>query len=189
MNGENRSDDGARERLLTRTARLASIAIRPRLIEDIRPARLIISMKTKFLNWIAVATVAFAGACSKNETTTSQTEKGTDSSKKIEVEYSYNEKPRFVAKLKEELAEVNDELKRMGEKIAGSTDKPAEEAKPKFEQLKEKAKNLDVHIDKVENSTESTWEDVKAGSKKALEDVKSGFNEARAWAAEKIAPK
>ena len=136
-----------------------------------------------------MSTLAFTAACSKTETTTSQTEKGADTSKKIEVEYSYNEKPKFVAKLKEELAEVNDEIKRMGEKISTSTDKAAEEAKPKLEQLKEKAKNLDLNIDKVENSTEATWEDVKAGSKKALEDVKAGFNDARAWAAEKIAPK
>jgi archaellum component FlaC len=146
-------------------------------------------MKRKFFNWMAVTSVALAAACSKTETTTSQTERGADTSKKIEVEYSYNDKPKLVTKLKSELADVNDEIKRMGDKIASSSDKAAEEAKPKLEQLKEKAKNLDLHIDKVQNSTEATWEDVKEGSKKALDDVKAGFNEARAWAAEKIAPK
>jgi peptidoglycan hydrolase CwlO-like protein len=129
-----------------------------------------------------------AVGCGKTETT-SQTEKGTDTSKKVDVEFSYDKKPEFVAKLKSELANVNNEIKNLGDKIAASTEKAKTEAQPKLDQLKEQAKTLDVQIDKAENATAETWEEVKAGSKKALEDVKAGFNDARAWVSEKIAPK
>jgi predicted nucleic acid-binding Zn-ribbon protein len=141
-----------------------------------------------FKNWSAAAVVLFAVACGKTETTT-HTLQTPDGSKKIEVEYSYKEKPQFVAKMKSELAEVNDEIKKLSEKIASSSEKAKEDAQPKLDRLKEKAKNLDGYVAKTEDATESTWDEVKSGSKKALEDVKEGFNDARAWVAEKIAPK
>ena len=144
-------------------------------------------MKRILLNGLMAVAVAGLVACSKTETT-SQTEKGADSSKKVDVEFSYDKKPEFVAKLKSELSEVNNEIKNLGDKIASSSEKAKADAQPKLDQLKEKAKNLDVHIDKAQNATAETWDDVKAGSKKALEEAKAGFNEARAWISEKIAP-
>jgi peptidoglycan hydrolase CwlO-like protein len=148
-------------------------------------------MKRKILNATLLSAALLAGACTKSENTTvtSQTEKGTASSKKVEVEYSYSQKDELVSKMKQQLADVNSEIKRLSEKVADSAGNAKEEAKPKLEALKEKAKNLDVYIDKAQNSTESTWADVKDGSRKALDDAKQGFNEARAWLAEKIAPK
>jgi hypothetical protein len=148
-------------------------------------------MKRIVLNLAFLAGMAaLLGGCAKKETTTitSQTEQGGDS-KKVEVEYSYSQKDELVSKMKQQLADVNDEMKRLSDKIANSAGNAKEEAKPKLEALKEKAKNLDVYIDKAQNATESTWGDVKDGSRKALDDAKRGFNEARAWLADKIAPK
>jgi hypothetical protein len=146
-------------------------------------------MKRKFFTLSSAVLLLATSACNKTETTTvtSQTEKG--SAKKVEVEYSYSEKPKLVEKLKSELNEVNGEIKRVGDKMADSTEQARAEAKPKLEALKEKAKNLDVYIDKAQNATESTWNDVKAGSQKALDEAKAGFTEARQWLSDKIAPK
>jgi hypothetical protein len=43
-------------------------------------------------------------------------------------------------------------------------------------------------LDKAKNATESTWDDVKAGFKKAYSELKDGFNQARQWVSDKIAP-
>jgi peptidoglycan hydrolase CwlO-like protein len=147
-------------------------------------------MKRNVFNVALLSGALFAGACTKTETSTvtSQTEQGTGS-KKVEVEYSYSQKDELVSKMKSQLADVNSEIKRLSEKVATSAGNAKDEAKPKLEALKEKAKNLDVYIDKAQNASESTWADVKDGSRKALDDAKQGFNEARAWLAEKIAPK
>jgi hypothetical protein len=145
------------------------------------------TMKRNLLNCLAASALIFAAACGKTETS-SQTATGSDTAKKIEIEYSYNEKPKFVARMKEELAEANSELRKLSEKIANSTEKAANDAKPKLERLKEKTQNLDAQIAKAESATESTWDDVKAGSQKALDETKETFNEARAWLSEKIAP-
>lgn len=38
------------------------------------------------------------------------------------------------------------------------------------------------------DATESNWESVKAGSKKAYGELKDNFNQARQWLSDKIAP-
>jgi hypothetical protein len=42
-------------------------------------------------------------------------------------------------------------------------------------------------LDVARNATESTWDSVKAGSKKAYGELKDGFQQARQWVSEKIA--
>ncbi len=40
----------------------------------------------------------------------------------------------------------------------------------------------------AKDATESTWDHVKSGSSKAYDDLKDGFQNARQWVSEKIAP-
>jgi hypothetical protein len=40
----------------------------------------------------------------------------------------------------------------------------------------------------VKNATESTWESVKSGTRKAYEALKEGFQQSRQWVSDKIAP-
>lgn len=54
--------------------------------------------------------------------------------------------------------------------------------------LREKADPLGKQLDKARNATESTWDGVKAGSKKAYDELKEGFNQSRRWVSDKIAP-
>ena len=62
------------------------------------------------------------------------------------------------------------------------------EAKPKLQMLRDQANKLNQQLDKAKNATESTWDDVKAGSKKAYNELKDGFQQARQWVSDKIAP-
>jgi hypothetical protein len=54
--------------------------------------------------------------------------------------------------------------------------------------LREQAAQLNKQLENVQNANDSTWNDVKAGFKKACNDFKDGFQAARQWASEKIAP-
>lgn len=40
----------------------------------------------------------------------------------------------------------------------------------------------------LKGATESTWDNVKSGSSKAYDDLKDGFQHARQWVSDKIAP-
>lgn len=106
--------------------------------------------------------------------------------KTVEVEYSYKEKPKFVEKLKGELNDLNAQMKDLGTKMSDSTESAREKMRPKYEALKEKSKNLDVQLEKVQNATEDTWNDVKAGAQRAFDEVKDGFRDAKNWVADKL---
>ena len=62
------------------------------------------------------------------------------------------------------------------------------EAKPKLETLREQTARLNKQLDEAKNATESTWDSVKTTSKKAFNDLKDGFQKARQWVSDKIAP-
>jgi ElaB/YqjD/DUF883 family membrane-anchored ribosome-binding protein len=79
-------------------------------------------------------------------------------------------------------------LDQLAAKIEKSSDAAKAEAKPKLQALREKADQLGKQLDEAKNATESTWDSVKAGSKKAYNELKDGFNQARQWVSDKIAP-
>jgi len=43
-------------------------------------------------------------------------------------------------------------------------------------------------LDEARNATKSTWGDVKAGFKKGYSELKDGFQQARQWVSDKVAP-
>jgi hypothetical protein len=45
---------------------------------------------------------------------------------------------------------------------------------------------LNVEIEKAQNATASTWEDVKSSSRRAMDDASAGFRDAKAWVGEKL---
>src|ERR1039457_5566022 len=47
---------------------------------------------------------------------------------------------------------------------------------------------LNQDLDNTQNATESTWDSVKADSKKAYETLANSFTKARQWVSDKIAP-
>lgn len=89
--------------------------------------------------------------------------------KKVDVDVSLKERDDWVSKMKSQLNDVNAEIERLAKE--GSA-----EAKAKAESLREKSKGLNVEIEKAQNATAETWNDVKAGTKKAMDDVKDWWN-------------
>jgi TolA-binding protein len=152
------------------------------------------NMKHTFLTCASLGALLLGAACSKSDSSTVRAEGTAATSQSgngpsVEVDYSYSQKSELVAKMKEQLANVNQEIEKLSSKVANSTDSASKDAKARLEELKDKSKNLNVEIGRTESATESTWNDVKASSKKAYNDVKDSFRDAREWASEKIAPK
>jgi len=152
---------------------------------------IIMKHKTLLLTFLSAA--AFAVGCSKEGTTSEQIDKLKTETKEAaqdlkEKDYTFAQKAEFTEKMKGQLAQVNKDLDQLAAKIEKSSDAAKAEAKPKLQALREKADQLGKQLDEAKNATESTWDSVKATSKKAYNELKDGFNQARQWVSDKIAP-
>jgi cytochrome c556 len=148
-------------------------------------------MKRNNLIITLLSAVAFTMGCNKEGTTTQQIDKVQAKTAEVSADmkdYSYAQKAEFTEAMQKQLAQINKDLDQLDAKIEKSSDAAKAEAKPKLQALREKADRLGKQLGEAGNATESTWESVKAGSKKAYDDLKDGFNQARQWASEKIAP-
>ena len=102
--------------------------------------------------------------------------------------YAYAQKDEFVAKMQTQLARINRDLDELSVKIEKSSAAAKAEWQPKLQELRHQAEKLKQQLDGAKNATESTWDEVKSGSKKAYNELKDGFQRARQWVNEKIAP-
>lgn len=148
-------------------------------------------MKHKVLLLTLLSVAAFAVGCNKPETTSQQLDKAQEKTAEAAQDmkdYAFAQKAEFTAKMESQLAEINQDLDQLAAKIEKSSDVVGAEAKPKLQALREQTAKLNKQLDAAKNATESTWDDVKAGTRKAYNELKNGFNEARQWVSEKIAP-
>jgi len=148
-------------------------------------------MKRNKLMIAFLSAAAFVVGCDKEPTTTQQIDKvqaRTAEAARDLKDYSYAQKAEFVEKMQSQLTEINKDLDQLAAKIEKSTAAAKVEAQPKLQALREQADKLNKQLDVAKNATESTWDSVKAGSRKAYDDLKDGFNQARQWVSEKIAP-
>lgn len=133
------------------------------------------------------AVAAFAVGCKptpKVETSTKETNELAAAKK----EYAYAQRTEYVTEKQKQLDEINREIETLSAKVEAASDAVKAEAKPKLQALREQATKLGQRIDELKAASEPTWESVKDGASKAYEDLKVGFNRARQWASEKIAP-
>jgi cytochrome c556 len=148
-------------------------------------------MKNKTLLLTLLSIAAFVVGCNKEETTTQQLDKVQAETKQAAQDmkdYTFAQKAEFVEKMQGQLTELDRDLDQFAAKIEKSSDAIKAEAKPKLQALREQAAKLTKQLDEARNATESTWDNVKAGFKKGYEATKDGFNQARQWVSEKIAP-
>ena len=158
-------------------------------------------MKHKHLliTFLAASAFAFAVGCKPSEPSTAKNRNATENqSDKVQMkttesaqdmkDYAYAQKAEFVEKIQGQLAEINRDLDQLSAKIDKANAAAKTEAKPKLQVLRDQADKLNQQLDKAKNATESTWDDIKAGSKKAYNDLKDGFQQARQWVSDKIAP-
>jgi cytochrome c556 len=156
-------------------------------------------MKHKHLLLALIAVSAFAVGCQQSdksetenrEATATQLDKVKTETKEAAQDvkdYTYAQKTEFVDKMQAEMAVINRDMDQLAAKIEKANDAAKAEAKPKLQALREQTDKLNQQLDKAKSATESTWDDVKAGTKKAYGDLKDDFQQARQWVSDKIAP-
>ena len=104
------------------------------------------------------------------------------------TDYAYAQKTAFVDKMKSELVTIQEELDRLGtkvDKVGGAT---KTDAKAKLAAVREQWVRVKKQLDQAEGATESTWDDVKGGSKKAYGDLEDSVTTMRQWLSDKLAP-
>ena len=134
---------------------------------------------------------ALAPGCDREPSTSQQLDKvqaETKSAAQDMKDYTYAQKSTFVESMQAQLATLNRDLDQLSAKVEKSTAAGKAEAKPKLQALRDQADKLNQQLDKAKSATESSWDDVKAGSKKAYNELADGFQQARQWVSDKIAP-
>ena len=147
--------------------------------------------KTWVITFLSIA--AFAVGCNKEQTTSTskQLEKVKTETKQAAQDmkdYTFAQKAEFVKTMQGQLDALNKDLDELSAKIDSSSDAVKAEAKPKLQALRDQAAQLNKQLDEARNATESTWDSVKTGFQKAYDATKDGFNQARQWVSDKIAP-
>jgi chromosome segregation ATPase len=148
-------------------------------------------MKSKFLVGSFLSVLVFAVGCNKEPSASEQIDKAkseTATAAQDMKNFTYAQKTEFVASMQGQLDALNKDLDQLSAKIEKSSDAVKADAKPKLQALRAQTADLNKQLDNVRNATESTWDSVKAASEKAFDSVKDGFQQARQWASDKIAP-
>jgi predicted nucleic acid-binding Zn-ribbon protein len=148
-------------------------------------------MKNKTLAVTVLAVAALAVGCNKQQTATQQIDKvqtETKTAAQDMKDYTYAQKDEFVKAMQVQLDALNKDLDQLSAKIDSSSDAVKAGAKPKLQALRDQTAQLNKQLDDAKNATESTWDSVKAGCSKAYDATKDGFNQARQWVSDKIAP-
>jgi cytochrome c556 len=169
----------------------ARIAVSKRQNKTLRNESTATIMKNRTLVTALLSAAALAAGCNKEPTTSQQIDKVQTEAKQAAQDmkdFTYAQKSAFVETMQAQLDALNKDLDQLSAKIDKSSDAAKAEAKPKLQALRDQANKLNQQLDKAKDATESTWDDVKAGTKKAFGDLKDGFNQARQWVSDKIAP-
>jgi hypothetical protein len=152
-------------------------------------AKLTYIMKHRILTLTSLALVAIG--CNQEPTTSQKIEKikseATDTAKELK-DYTFAQKSEFVDKMQSQVSAMNAELDNLSAKVEASNDKAKIEAKPKLEALRAQVENLKKQLEEAKGAKESGWETVKDGFKKGYGELKEGFQQARQWTSDKIAP-
>ena len=148
-------------------------------------------MTQKTLAIASLSTAVLVAGCNKQDSTSQQIDKAQAKTAEAAQEmkdYTFAQKAEFTEKMEGQLKALNHDLDQLGARIEKSTDTVKAEAKPKFQALRDQTAGLSKQLEEVKNATESTWDSVKSGFKKAYESSKDGFQQARVWVSDKIAP-
>jgi cytochrome c556 len=148
-------------------------------------------MKHQSLLITLLAVSAFAVGCNKEQTTSQQIDNAQAATKQAAQDmkdYTYAQKAEFVETMQAQLTALNRDLDQLSDKVEKSSAAVKAEAQPKLQVLRDQLAQLNKQLDEAKNATESTWDSVKGGFKKAYEASKDGFQQARQWVSDKIAP-
>jgi uncharacterized damage-inducible protein DinB len=103
-------------------------------------------------------------------------------------DYTFAQKAAFLKSMQTQMTEIHRELLHISDAIDKSSAAIKAEAQPKHQALRDQTAKLHQQLDAAISATESTWNDVKAGSRTTYKELKDGFHDARQWVSDKIAP-
>src|SRR6266487_481089 len=149
------------------------------------------NMKAKYFIITLLAAAGLTGCKPAAKSTAEQFDQVQEETKAAAEEiknYTYAQKNEFVAKMQTQLARINRNLDELSVKVEKSSAEAKAEWQPKLQELHHQAEKLKQQLDAARNATESSWDEVKSGSKKAYHELKDGFQRARQWVSDKIAP-
>jgi chromosome segregation ATPase len=148
-------------------------------------------MKNKMWVFAILSIAALAVGCNKEQSTAQQMDQAqaeTAQTTQDMKNYTFAQKDQFVKAMQVQLDALNKDLDQLSAKIDSSSDAVKADAKPKLQALRDQTARLNKQLDDVRNATESTWDGVKAGFQKGYDATKDGFDQARRWVSDKIAP-
>ena len=148
-------------------------------------------MKPQTLLLALLSAATFTMGCKKAETPSQQLDKvqaKTAEAVQDMKDYTFAQKAEFVERMQLELADINKELDQLAAKIEKANAATKAEAEPKLKILREQMTKLNQQLDEARNATDSGWNDIKTGFKKGVNELKEGFQNARQWVSDKIAP-
>jgi len=103
-------------------------------------------------------------------------------------EYAYAQKAEFVAKTKQELLEIQQELDRLSAKADSVGGAVKAEAETTLGTVRKQWALTKTHLDAVENASESSWNDIERSFRKSYGQLKDSFEKSRQWLSDKIEP-
>ena len=148
-------------------------------------------MNTKLLLCALLSAAVLALGCKPEPTTSQQLDKIKTETKQTAQEikdYSFEQRAEFIRQMQNQLTTLDLELNNLSTKVEGASDAVKAQAKPKLQALRDQANQLSKQLEEIKNATESTWDNLKVGSRKTHDALKEGFQQARQWVSDKIAP-
>lgn len=148
---------------------------------------------TSFILVTAISTTVLVMGCSqKHKDRTSrqidQAQEKTAAATQDMKDFAFEQKAEFIKNMNLQLAELNRDLDQLAARIEQSSTAVKAEAQPKLDALRDQADVLKKQLDKAQDATESSWDNVKDDFKDSYKASKAGFQQARQWLGEKIAP-
>jgi predicted nucleic acid-binding Zn-ribbon protein len=148
-------------------------------------------MKHSLLLVTFLSAASFVAGCDQQPTASQQIDKAQAETAQAGADmknYTYAEKADFVKAMQADLTALNLDLDKLSAKIDRSSDAVKADAKPKLQALRDQSAKLSDQLAAAQNATESTWDSVKDGTKKAYTSLQTSFTEARQWVSDKVAP-
>jgi len=103
-------------------------------------------------------------------------------------DYSLAQRDEFVARMREDLAGIEEELDRLSTKVDEAGAGAKTDAQAKLESVREKWARTKNQLDQVESAAEATWDSAKSSFRESYDDLQDSFDESRQWVSDKIEP-
>lgn len=102
--------------------------------------------------------------------------------------YSYDQKDEFVTNAQEDLADLDQKMQSLSNKVASAGDTVKTAAQPKLDSLQSQRAQLDQKLDAVKNATQDNWNAAKSDFASSYDQVKASVKEAWQWVDQKLSP-